>query len=198
MIRAGRFGSGEPESHRIRDWVKPGDWVLDIGANIGNYTVAFSQAVGPRGRVLAFEPVPTTFQLLSHHVSLLRDSNVTLMNVAVSDRFATITMDIPRFETGLENLYQARISEKGALSVVSVAIDSLAIDHPVRLVKIDVEGHELSVLSGMRHLIERDRPLLIIEGDLPAYGEMLSPLGYVADRLPGSPNTVFTAPLGSQ
>lgn len=68
QIAKGTFESSEPEYRLLPDLIAPGDWVIDIGANVGHYTKAFSERVGARGRVIAFEPVPTTFALLAANV----------------------------------------------------------------------------------------------------------------------------------
>ena len=65
QIRANRFFTAEKEFAIVDRLVSPGDWVLDIGANIGQYTKRFSDLVGHSGRVIAFEPVPDTFELLT-------------------------------------------------------------------------------------------------------------------------------------
>lgn len=191
LMRSGKFGSDEPEFDRIAEWLRPGDWVVDVGANIGNYTIAFSGLVGSCGRVIALEPVLLTFGLLTRHARLSGVRNVTLLNLAASDRTRMVTMQVPLFSSGLENIYQARIGGGGDQTALAVPLDALALDERVRLIKIDVEGHELSVLRGARALIERDRPILIIEGPIHRYASLLAPLGYRAERADGSPNSVF-------
>jgi len=61
LVRRGIFQSDEPEFVRVKDWLKPGDVALDVGANFGAYTLEMSRRVGDTGRVFAFEPVPQTF-----------------------------------------------------------------------------------------------------------------------------------------
>lgn len=191
LIRSGQFRSDEPEFDRIAEWLSPGDWVVDVGANIGNYTIAFSGLVGSCGRVIALEPVPLTFGLLTQHARLSKARNVTLLNLAASDRTHVVTMQVPLFDSGLKNIYQARIGDGGDQPVLAVPLDALALNERVGLIKIDVEGHELRVLRGAMALIERDRPVLIIEGPLHRYASLLTPLDYRADRVDGSPNSVF-------
>ena len=82
QIKKGVFVTSEPEYQRLHTLIAPGDWVIDVGAKVGHYTKRFSELVGPGGRVIAFEPVPETFALLSSNVLLFRFMNVTLMNVA--------------------------------------------------------------------------------------------------------------------
>jgi FkbM family methyltransferase len=183
----------EPEFNRLDQWVKPGDWVLDVGANVGNYAARLSELVQDAGRVLAFEPIPQTFELLAANVGQFPIGNVTLFNVAASDSLAVRGMQMPTLETGSANPYMAHLTDDGSgISVMSLPIDTLDIQHPIRLIKIDVEGHELSALRGMRKLLDRHRPVLIIEGRSPDVAAFLGDLGYTFAQDEGSPNRVFT------
>lgn len=187
-----RFVSDEPEYNNLDVLISKGDWVLDIGANIGHYTLKFSNIVGNKGRVFALEPVPDTFELLSANVQLFQYKNVTLLNVAASDQSNLVSMDIPLLNTGLRNYYMASISDKETgLDVFCMSIDSLPLFHPIRLIKIDVEGNELLVLYGMNKLLIRDKPILIIETNSQQVMELLKELGYTIEKYPNSPNYVF-------
>jgi FkbM family methyltransferase len=192
QIRRGRFFSDEKEFELAHQFLGAGDWVLDIGANVGHYTRRFSDLVGPTGRVIAFEPVPRTFELLSANVQLFANKNVTLMNAAASDACGMVGMQIPTFESALSNYYQAHISGGHSdVQVMTLAVDSMALPHAVKLIKIDAEGHEPAVLQGMRNLLARDRPLLVVEDNSRTIGDFLEPLGYVAEQLDGSSNLIF-------
>lgn len=193
QIRTHRFLTDEREYERLGDFLKPGDWALDIGANVGHYTKRMAELVGDAGRVIAFEPVPETFALLAANTRLFGHGNVSLLNVAVSDRTAAVGMEIPDFADGLTNYYQAHVTENAApLTILTVPIDALALPHAVKLVKIDVEGHELPVLRGMKLLIERDHPVLIVETGSEETVDMLQRFGYLTVRLPRSSNLLCT------
>jgi FkbM family methyltransferase len=188
QIRRGRFVTDEQEYALLDRFLGRGDWALDIGANVGHYTMRMSELVGADGRVVAFEPVPATFAHLAANAQLFPHLNVSLLNAAASDCTATVGMQIPRFSVGLANYYQAHLtSATGALSILTLPVDALALP-TVKLAKIDVEGHELPVLRGMRRLLERDHPVLIVETGSQETTELLEALGYATERLPGSSN----------
>jgi FkbM family methyltransferase len=192
QIGNGRFLSAEPEFARLSEWVGAGDWVIDIGAHVGHYTRRLSELVGPEGRVIAVEPVPDTFALLAANVALFRDQNVTLLNLAASARTELVGMRIPDRADGNHNYYEAAITrDQSPLRVLAAAIDPLAFETRIRLIKIDAEGHDPVVLEGMRGLLARDHPVLIVETGTPAVVSMLEALGYRGERLPGSVNTIF-------
>lgn len=196
QIRRGDFGGGEPENAILSRYVRPGDWVLDVGANIGQYTWQLSSLVGPEGRVLAIEPIPATFALLAANAQKFVHRNVSLFNVALSDRASSAPMFIPRLETGMRNYYQASLEHNADAepncSVLTLAFDQFGITHRFALIKIDAEGHDERVLAGMLHTVERDRPVLIVEAPTAWTLEQLVRLGYESLTLPGSPNTIFT------
>ncbi len=193
QINKGSFVTNEPEYKLLADLISPGDWVVDIGANVGHYTKRFCELVGANGRVVAFEPVPTTFALLSANIQLFAHPNVSLINAAVSDKLDVVGMSIPQFSTGLTNYYEAHLTSaaESALSVLTLSLDSLCIKQHVALVKIDAEGHEAFVLSGMRKLIEVSHPVLIVETSSKEVIANLMALGYVPEKLPNSPNVLF-------
>ncbi len=193
QIRRNAFRTSEPEYDRLGEWIHEGDWVLDIGANIGHYTKRFSELAGASGRVLAFEPVPDTFALLTANARLFAHANVSLFNAAVSDRLDLCGMTVPEFETGLRNYYEARLADASgaAFSVLTLPVDRLGIEARVGLIKIDAEDHEAAVLAGMSRLLEKQHPVLIVETGDEWVVERLAGLGYASERLPGSPNILF-------
>ena len=193
QIKNGCFVTDEPEYELLHNFIKPGDWVVDIGANVGHYTKRFSELVGLDGRVVAFEPVPTTFALLSANVQLFAHNNVSLINAAVSDKLDVVGMSMPKFSSGLTNYYEAHLSssEDCWLSVLTLSLDSLCINKNIALVKIDAEGHEGFVLAGMRKLIEILHPILIVETGSDDVIADLESLGYVAKKYQNSPNILF-------
>ncbi len=192
QIRKGTFETDEAEYAKLGQWIKPGDWVFDVGANVGHYSSKLSELVGPHGRVFAFEPVPQTFEILAANMACCPLSNVTLFNVAASDVMTTVGMSIPQFETGLQNYYMASVTPGAApLSVIAMPIDSVRFPSRISLAKIDVEGHELAALKGMENLLTRDRPVLIVEGQAQPVSDYLRSLGYGFSETPGSPNRVF-------
>lgn len=77
QIRSGRFSSDEPELALLPELVEPGDWVIDVGANVGRYTMRLSDLVGRQGRVIALESIPkkpSAFSCLMHDFSAMATS----------------------------------------------------------------------------------------------------------------------------
>jgi FkbM family methyltransferase len=174
----------------------PGDGAVDCGANFGLYTRFFGETVGSSGRVFSVEPIPSTFAVLSSNVRGLGLRHVTLFNKAVSDRPGQLTMSVP-IQGGGRNFYQAHILRPGetvgpndrAFTVEIAPLDQLIpADAGIRLMKVDVEGHELPCIRGAVQLLRRDQPALLIEvsgnpdteGPARQLFEALGALGYSA------------------
>ncbi|PPI84716.1 hypothetical protein KEHDKFFH_08415 [Marinobacter maroccanus] len=193
QIRRNNFVTDEPEYEILKDLINPGDWVVDIGANVGHYTKKFSELVGDSGRVIAIEPVPVTFSILAANTQKFKKLNVTLINAGISDTLSIAGISVPAFSTGLDNYYQAHISPSSdsELSVLTLPLDSLNLPSKVSLIKIDAEGHEEFVLKGMQELIKKSRPVLIIETGSEKIVNELAQFDYVQEKLKNSPNLLF-------
>ncbi len=147
--------------------LRPGDTVLDVGANAGYYTMIAALLVGHEGAVHAFEPSPAALPWLRASVAQSPSAPIHLHPVAVTDRCGHATFHVARPEcTGYSSLRDLGADATRQVTVPTIPLDALLERlTPVRLVKIDVEGAELLVLRGMAGLIERDRPYIIVEVD---------------------------------
>jgi len=141
----------------IRDFLKPGMVFVDVGANVGFFTLAAASIVGPTGRVIAYEPTPTVGKRLEENVKLNRFANVTIRPVAVADKPGSL-----HFYESADDPEANSVFGSGAHSEVpAVSLDSEQLGK-VDLLKIDAEGAEPLVLSGAKKLLAA-RPTLIIE-----------------------------------
>jgi len=149
----------------FRQVLRPGDCMIDVGANLGFYTLAAARRVGPAGRVFAFEAAQRTYRRLKRNLLLSRARNVDARHCAVSDRGGSATLHgASDAHSGLASLRAAPAADGAAETVACVALDGLLNEIPAtRLVKIDVEGAEFAVLRGMRGLLRRDKPFVIFE-----------------------------------
>jgi FkbM family methyltransferase len=156
----------------IKYLVKPGDFVLDIGANVGWYTAILSKLVGEQGMVYSIEPIQNTFQLLSFVIGKLQLKNVELLNYAISEIDGSAIMEIPLHDYGGPNFYQARIisherfgNQLQEHKVHLKSIDSLFFESQsiFTFIKCDVEGHELSVIKGASCFLHQSKPAWLVE-----------------------------------
>lgn len=161
--------ANEPELNILKYLVEDGNYVIDIGANIGVYTKNLSELVGKSGKVIAMEPIPLTYKVLESNIKYYKLDNVIPFNLAVSDKDGFVRMLIPKSVNNIDNYYEAKITtdttKKELFVVKTITIDMLSenIDHVVSFIKIDVEGHELMCLKGASKLLNKMRPILLIE-----------------------------------
>lgn len=157
----------EQEIALLSRFVERGMTVCDVGAHIGTHTLFFSRAVGPAGRVHAFEPQPFVFHFLAGNVALNSLQNVRCRPVAAGAAAGTAVMPDVSY-AGSRNFGAIALEQAGAGERVPVAaIDDLALG-PVHLMKIDVEGMEKDVLDGAARTIAACRPVLYVENNRKA------------------------------
>jgi len=150
----------EGEVNVFRKVLKPGDICIDVGANIGAFTVPMAQLVGKHGEVHAFEPCGPNIDLLCANVLQNDLFNVIIHECAASDREREL--EVTR-QDALHAYSHPAINE-GSVTVHGVPIDSLKLTR-CKLIKIDVDRHELQVIRGARETIKRCRPIIYVENE---------------------------------
>lgn len=175
----GEFSQGECEV--FRQIVRPGNTVVEVGANIGAHTVPLAQWSGPAGRVIAFEPQRIVFQTLCANVALNSLLNVHCLQQAVGSEAGSIVVPLIDYQSennfgglGLGSFTQGE-------RVPLVTIDSLGLA-ACDFIKLDIEGMEREALLGARDTIEQFKPVLYVENDREDRSDALirtiSGLGY--------------------
>jgi FkbM family methyltransferase len=145
---------GGAERTALQRYVQPGMTVVDVGSNLGLYTILLSRLVGPTGRVLAFEPDPDLFSLLERNCALNDCSNVTAYHLALGSKREHLLLHTTSLNSGDSHLGDggSRIFRRSAQIEVG-PLDEIIPGLRPDLVKIDVQGWELEVLKGMRALL---------------------------------------------
>lgn len=159
------------ETWVLKRLLRPGDTFVDVGANIGYFTLLASRLVGPRGKVIAFEAAPPTLARLEENVALNPGlENISIHGCAVANTSGTIR--IGKSFAGGSGTSSIRVNERTeqVWNVPVVSLDQvLADERMIRVVKIDVEGAELLVLKGfIDHLTPASAPDVFCEVDSDA------------------------------
>lgn len=147
---------------------RPGNYV-DVGTNIGAVATSMAAHLAPKGRVLAFEPSPDTLRLAASTIALNEADNVTLFNAAVSDTDGSLVFQATPGNSAIASPRRHNfglLNEWHEVTVPAVRLDSLHAAGELdgaTLLKIDVEGHELSVLQGALEFIAAARPTVVYE-----------------------------------
>jgi FkbM family methyltransferase len=155
-------GCYEPnEMWFARQVTAEGDTVLDVGAHHGAWTLALADMVGPAGLVVALEPFPETFEILSENVRSNDLQNIVCLDVAALEEPLACRMETGG--TGHSGL--TRITTTGGGHISARTLDDVRreIDRRVSFVKLDIEGAELRALLGARRILAEDRPTFVCE-----------------------------------
>lgn len=163
LINEGIF---EPVSIRwVERLVRQGDVVLDVGANIGYYSVMLGQKVGLDGKVLAFEPTANYRRILEKNLAINElDSLVSIMSYGLSDAETKMEIAIGDCSATLHWVEEMppRTSEVIELHQLDVVFPTFGLTH-LDFIKIDIDGHEPAFIKGARETINRYQPVLLLE-----------------------------------
>jgi FkbM family methyltransferase len=165
-------GTNEPPVQRAVDSnLDPGDVFVDVGANVGFFSLLAARRVGPEGAVFAIEPLPRNVEAIQRNARRNRFGNIAVVRAAASDEQGSAILIVTDHPGGaaLEGA-DTPPDATGTLSVTTTTLDDL-VDagtmRPPSLVKIDVEGAEVAVLRGMARMMRTTRPAVIVEVDGP-------------------------------
>ena len=171
------FYTGDYETKAIESVLKlisPSSIVLDVGANVGFWTIPLARSLTSGGCLHAFEPVPANLARLAENVRRNRlNATVRLHGIGLSDKKATLQISLREdFQNGAETGNAAIVFDsedskftRAAIEVTPLdgeTFESLGIDH-VDFIKLDIEGHEDKFLAGAAAVIRRFRPILYME-----------------------------------
>jgi FkbM family methyltransferase len=166
-------GLGSVETQRYLRLIRRGEIVLDVGANLGNFTLLFSALVGPQGAVHSFEPVPPTFALLSERIR--RDAhyrNIFTNPIACSEGRGTAEIIVPAGDLGQAAMRThasgswTADTKRERFYVPTTRLDDYVAERNLTrldFIKCDAEGAELLVLRGATGLLKQFEPLLHLE-----------------------------------
>lgn len=144
--------------------LREGDTFVDVGANEGMMTLLASRLVGDTGTILAFEPNPGPRQILERHIKHNSIKNVELHAIGLSDQDGELDLFVPAKNSGESTFTKNSENEEGQYVKCPVRRgEEIVGEQRVRLIKIDVEGFEARVLKGLISIIQRDKPIIVLE-----------------------------------
>ena len=159
----------QDEIRFVRRLLKPGDSAIDVGGHIGFFTMQMAAAVGPDGRIYAFEPLDSNANLLERSIAENGfGDRVRFQRAAVgaAPGTATLTFPIETLNSGGAYLLRngsAPLAGNQKKDVPLIALDALELRRPVRFIKMDVEGAEPQVLRGAARILKEDTPVILSE-----------------------------------
>ncbi|WP_203323184.1 FkbM family methyltransferase [Pseudoxanthomonas beigongshangi] len=175
----------------------PGDLVVDAGANIGNHSIFFAKCVGCR--VLAFEPIEETFNLLQKNIALNEVQHLVSPRKSGLGR-ASAKARVASFDPTNIGGTSLALGSDGEIDVVS--IDELNLEEKVSLLKVDVEGMDLDVLQGARKTLLKDRPWVVCEAATAsqrmAISSFMAEMGYLPTACYNATDTYLFLPARTE
>lgn len=164
------LGERDPDVMRfLRQWLRPGSVVLDVGANVGTYAIPLARIVGPAGRVIAFEPNRPTRACLRHNLRLNRVANAVVVPCAVGARTGRQALVVTGANAGEVHLAPGA-TDRETIPVRVTTLDTEAARlgiTTVDYIKLDIEGYELAALHGATQIL-RDSPRLVVQTEIVA------------------------------
>lgn len=160
------FGFEDQSTEQIFELCKKGDYVVDIGANIGYVTLNIAQKIGAEGRLFSFEPDPINFKRLEQNLALNNLPNITLENKGLGEQAGQFNLVV--FEESNRGMNRIIEGSKEGVIIKIISLDQYLEHHSIpklNLIKIDVEGYEMKVLTGAQNTLEKFKPVLFIELD---------------------------------
>jgi FkbM family methyltransferase len=160
------FGTFEPHClSYLKRCVRKGGTIVDVGANIGLFTLESSFVVGKAGRVVSIEAAPSHVEALKHNIELNFIKNVSVIETAVGDKTGHATLTRPRggnlgtFTVGAVDGNETYVVPVRPMDQLLGEMDVSSLD----LIKIDIEGSEFCALRGAKQILREHRPTLLIE-----------------------------------
>ncbi len=189
FYKTGSLGVDYQDIYFLKEFLKPGDCCIDIGAHLGYFTIELSRIVGTNGHVYAIEPMTKFFNTLKGVVSRKNRQNITLHQVAMGGETEYVEMGIPQVANVKKFAYARVIKTSTFLEYVesekvkNVSGDKMFSDLPrIDFIKADVEGLELSVFRSFLQVIGTHKPIILCELGDPTERknllELLSPFSY--------------------
>jgi FkbM family methyltransferase len=161
-LHAHRFGwMGRSEKNFLNSVVHRSSIVADVGANQGLYTLWLAR-VATEGRIYAFEPDPELFRCLENNVLQNRLPNVSTIQAAAGDRSGALVFTANQLNRGDNRISRKALEDPGAKLVQAVTLDEIISSQRLDLLKIDVQGFELEVLSGAQKTLTSNPNLTIL------------------------------------
>ncbi len=164
------LGTYEPELQAaLRDFLKPGQVVYDVGANIGYVTLMLAHNVGASGQVFAFEALPDNVDRTRRNIELNHLKNVTIVPAAVLDKSVPVTFyvhDSVGMGKAAGSAGRREEHYKAEIQVAGLALDDFVFEQGnpgPQAVKMDIEGGEVLALPGMRRVLSEFHPIMLLE-----------------------------------
>lgn len=156
------------ESEIFSDHLKQGMTVLDLGGNIGFYTMLARSIVGPHGKVISFEPFPSNANLIRSSIEENSFDNVTVVEAAVSDKIGKTILYLSPDACSEHSILNLNFNYNSETIQKNIHVDTITVDNylaknignfKVDFIKMDIEGSESKAIEGMKKVLEENKKM---------------------------------------
>jgi len=170
----------ETTTNIFRKIIKPSNIFLDLGANIGYFSLLAAKLAGENGKIFSFEPEPKNFYYLQKNIEANNYKNIYPFQKAVSDKNGTTELFICEYDSGHHTIKQyegveiyshGRPTEKKPIKIETISLDKFLEDkvNHVDVIKIDIEGAEVLAVGGMKNILNKNRNIKILMEFFPLF-----------------------------
>lgn len=151
--------------------IKKGDVVIDLGANIGYFTLVFSKLVGPKGKIFAFEPDPVNFSILKENIKINNCSNVIPIQKAVAEKIRKGFIYLSKENKGDHRIYDSgNKREKIEIEITSLDEYFKNSNQKIDFIKMDIQGSEILALQGAKETLKLNKKWVKILAEFWPFG----------------------------
>jgi FkbM family methyltransferase len=205
----GSYSDEKLELTVLKDNIKPRQTVLDLGANLGFYSILTASLVGKHGRVFAFEPLPRNAELIKASLTENLYDNITVINAAVSNRVGKTKLYLSPYYTSEHSLFDLHYSTGIKSTLDTIDVELITIDGfmkkddkpKIDFIKMDIEGSEGHAIEGMENTIRESKKMTLLSEYWPnalmnsinpkEYLERLSGIGFKIFHIDGLKQAVY-------
>lgn len=169
------------ELNWIEENLNPEDVFIDIGANIGIFTLTAAQKIG-QGKVYSFEPFEQNHNSLIKNIELNPFKNIQVEKFAIAESEKEISLFYDDEDKNLGMVSSYNLSKKNETIIKAIALDDYVLSNKIKkvdIIKMDIEGNELYALQGMKNVLKNQKPKLLVEVD----PEILKRTGYTEGEI---------------
>lgn len=196
QLRFKKLNSSEIEYFLLDIFLKKNDKFIDIGSNIGRYSFKASSLIKDKGKVFSFEPSINSFKIQSNLVKFGNFTNITILNLALSDKPKNIKFDEIK-TSSYKHIFTDTYTKSKIINSVKTNNYCLDLDafkfKKIKLIKIDTEGEEYKILCGCKETIKQSKPIIILENNKykKKIDKLLKYFDYKEIRIKNSRNLIF-------
>lgn len=191
-----KLNSKEIEFTLLDIFLKKGDTFIDVGSNIGRYSLKASKLVKNKGNVFSFEPCKNIFFILCKLIELGNYKNIITFNLLLSDKAGKVHFKPIKTSSNkllfVDTYTKSKIINSKNKNNYSAKLDSFDFNN-IKLIKIDTEGNEYNILIGSKKTLKKSKPIIIIENNklISKIRKLLTSFNYKEIKIQNSRNLIF-------